>query len=104
MSHYELLSTLSIEGSSDAPLHEFAEALKSAFGAVGPNFPAMVAYLVKEDLENGDIQVGIRFDGVNERYADDFATEILENVIDIANREIESPSRLDLDSSLLTPA
>lgn len=104
MSRYELLSTLSISGLRQEDSAELEAKLRAGFSKVGQDYPALVAYFVKAQPDSEELKVGVRFDGIAEKYAEDVASEILDSALLAAFGDEGSDRPVDIDSSLLTPA
>ena len=105
MTRYELRTTLLVEGLPKEMYSKLEADFSSAFEQVGDEYPGMVAFFANADPSNDEIELGIRFYGVQERFAEDVADEILEKVLARLDRiEEDMPTSLERESSLLVPA
>lgn len=105
MKRYELRATLSVDGVAPAQLGQLERAMIDAFHFVSAEYPALDSFFARAQADQAEIEIGLRFDGVKERYAEDVANEIVDKVIArLQNTNEDSHTTMERESSLLIPA
>jgi hypothetical protein len=99
---FELTTSLSVPLMSPSFLGHYVEALEEAVRKAVADIPTVTAYFVAPDPEAVEVVIGLRFEGMEPRYIEDTATEIIETSIEmLGNGEEQAPRPVREESSLV---
>jgi hypothetical protein len=102
--NYELTTTLSINSKSATGLDEYVARLEEALVAVIREYGAITAYFVDPDNEAVEIQLGLRFEGMDPEIITEVADEVLKAAIVRASGQSSSEPEPVREESTLVPA
>lgn len=83
----ELTTVVQVSSEATAPWSSLVENLEHAVGVAISDLgmAAVTAYFVRPDADARNIQVGLRFNGMDAGHIEDAATELLEHAFEIAS-------------------
>lgn len=81
-----LSTIIEVELVGDATLAQAVDDLRHAFREAGKPYPALSKFLVRPAGEGNQVEIGLLLDGVQAKYAEDMAQEILSYVIEQVER------------------
>jgi hypothetical protein len=99
---FELVSTVTFHDLPIDELGSFAQRLARSVGAVLPEYPAVIAFVVEPEDETGDINFGLRFRAIDPTYVEGLASEILAKAVsELAKNEGTEPIEAEREESVL---
>jgi len=98
---FELSISLQVTSKRDAKLSHYASLLEDALVEALKEHPAITAYFVAADADSDEVRVGLRFEGMEAKYIEDTADEVLDAAISKASSADASAARQE---STLVPA
>jgi hypothetical protein len=104
---YELTTTLTFEGGDEHSrahvgdfVAEYAERFDLVLGAILKGIPAVTAYFVQPKSESGEIEVGLRFEGMPAANIDKAASHIISEALTKSSAE-PGPTAVREESTLV---
>jgi len=101
---YELTTSLSITGGSRESLEQYAARFEEALVKTLRGNPTITAYYATPNYAAYEIEVGLRFEGMEPRYIEDAASHILDDCIAQVSSPIHSALTPIREESTLVPA
>jgi len=102
---YELTTSLGIGGGSPESLDAYVARLDHALLQVLGTHPTVTAYFTSANYEAFEVQVGLRFEGMEPRHIEEAASHILDECIEQASSPTGEPAALPVrEESTLVPA
>ena len=83
-------------------LDEYASRFEAAVREAIAEFPTVTAYFVAADHDSVEVQMGLRFEGMDPKYIEESAEEILQSAIDgLSHDDAGQPVPVREESSLV---
>ncbi|KTS14402.1 hypothetical protein [Microbacterium testaceum] len=99
---FELTASLAFPLLAPERLHTFATDLDRAVYEAAREHPTITAYFVSVDENEGTIAVGLRFEGMDPRYIEGTADDVIDEAVSAASGG--QPMRTVREESALVPA